>query len=62
MVQYAAFVDGDLGLGWRNRMQTGRLICPRARIGLALGRRILREKVSPENHIWYVQLIEGGNI
>ena len=43
-------------------MQTGRLICPRARIGRALGRRILREKVSPENHIWYVQLIEGGNI
>jgi hypothetical protein len=26
MVQCAAFVDGDLGLGWRNRMQIGRLV------------------------------------
>ena len=51
MVQYAAFVDGDLGLGWRNLIQTGRLICPRARIG-----RVRGEK----NHIWYVQFIDGG--
>ena len=51
MVQYAAFVDGDLGLGWRNLIQTGRLICPRARIG-----RVREEK----NHIWYVQFIDGG--
>jgi hypothetical protein len=62
MVQYAAFVDGDLGLGWRNQMPTERLICPRARIGQAKARRILREKVTPENPIWYVQLIGGGNV
>ena len=43
-------------------MPTERLICPRARIGQAKARRILREKVTPENPIWYVQLIGGGNV